>query len=124
MKRDDDFIREILFQVEKTDANRRPVIHFPERDKDQLLEHLELLIDASLLEGQVARSSMRGPRVLKVQVERLTWEGQEFLETIRNEQVWGRIKKHLAEKGGGISFEVLKSLAIEVSKQVFLSAVN
>ena len=50
----------------------------------------------------------------------LTWQGHEFLDTITNQTVWNRVMSKLQDKGGSASFEVVKALAIEISKQYFL----
>lgn len=41
---------------------------------------------------------------------RLTWEGCDFLDSIRDEQVWRKTKEGV-KQAGGFTFELLKSLA-------------
>ena len=43
----------------------------------------------------------------------------EFLDAIRNDTVWNKVKATVKEKGGAIPFEVLKLLAIQAAKSVF-----
>jgi len=49
----------------------------------------------------------------------LTWEGHEFLESIRDDARWGKVKDVMG-KVGGFVYEIAKSVAIELMKnQVF-----
>jgi Hypothetical protein (DUF2513) len=52
----------------------------------------------------------------------LTWEGHEFLEAARSSDHWTKVKQILAQKGGGLVLEVVKTLLVEVSKRAALSA--
>jgi hypothetical protein len=45
----------------------------------------------------------------------LTWEGHEFLEASRNENVWNKVKAIIKDKGLGLIFEVIKGLLLEES---------
>ena len=47
---------------------------------------------------------------------RLTWEGHEFLDSIRNDTVWKKIKDTVKEKGVQLSYEILKALAVDYCK--------
>ena len=55
------------------------------------------------------------------QPKSLTWEGHEFLDAVRHETVWAKTKEVVKSKGGSVSFEVLKELAIQTFKSTFLS---
>jgi hypothetical protein len=39
----------------------------------------------------------------------LTWAGHEFLDAARNNSVWNKAKSAIVEKGGAVSFEILKA---------------
>lgn len=41
----------------------------------------------------------------------LTWEGNEYLNSIKNKSTWNNIKKLISEKGLSISFDVIKDAA-------------
>ena len=41
----------------------------------------------------------------------LTWEGHDFLDKVREETVWNRIKEAVAQKGATLTFEIIKSVA-------------
>jgi hypothetical protein len=114
-----DLVRDILLAAEQTPANSFPKIEIPGQDEDAVLEHLELLIEAGLLEGKVRHSGMGGSRILLVHVDRLTWKGHEFLANARNEQVWSKTKAFLKERGGSMSFEIVKALLVKIAAQHF-----
>jgi len=116
-----DLVREILLTVEHAPANRPVKVDFQDRDRDDVLEHLEILIDRGFLEGRVMRSGMDNKRIYDIHIERLTWEGQEFLANARNDQVWRKTLALIKEKGGSASFEVLKTLLVKVVSQHFSS---
>ena len=52
-----------------------------------------------------------GPEVKEFFAQRLTWEGHEFLDSIRSDTVWTKTKKRFTEKGIDMSFDLVKSVA-------------
>jgi hypothetical protein len=46
---------------------------------------------------------------------RLTWEGHEFLDNVKDQPRWVKIKSLLADKGGNFSFDLVKKLAIKIA---------
>lgn len=50
-----------------------------------------------------------------IAVERMTWDGHEFLETVRDNQVWQKTKGYL-KSVGGVGIDVLKDVAKAVVK--------
>jgi hypothetical protein len=52
----------------------------------------------------------------------LTWDGHEFLDAIRNDTVWNKTKRVIADKGGSIPFDVLKDLALKFTRTHFLGS--
>ncbi len=47
----------------------------------------------------------------------LTWAGHEFLDAARDEERWEKAKSITANKGGGITFEVLTELLTKLMKE-------
>ena len=110
MKRDLDLIKKILIQVEALD---KPAVNVPVEDVPQIVvnEHVYLCKQAGLLEAEIQRDS-EGAAVICL-MERLTWNGHEFLQLARNEALWTKAKSILAKKAITFSFEML----VEVLKQ-------
>jgi hypothetical protein len=53
-------------------------------------------------------------------VDRLTWEGYEFLEASRDEGLWNKAVREVVSKGGGLAFEVLKQVLVSWVKDAVL----
>lgn len=116
MKRNFELIKKILLKFEELPLNHNEnEIIVDEFSKNEVTYHVFLLAEANLVEIQDA-SSFDGKDFLP---ERLTWEGHEFLDNIRNDSIWNGIKSFIASKGGDIGFSVLKALAEAKAKEYF-----
>lgn len=106
MKRDMDLIRGILLAAEEgTDTiDVQEGIAGIEATAEELEYHLNLMRQADLI--NVDAVSLGGAYFL----QGLTWAGHDFLDTIRDPEVWKRTKDG-ASKVGGWSFGLLKDLA-------------
>lgn len=104
MKRDFDLIRIILRDMEAAEP-MQTYQNFPYDgyEKPTIIEHIELLIEAGLLEGEVHRHSSGGIPV----VTRLTWAGHDFLDAIKDESIWKKAQESVLKPIGGASFDVL-----------------
>ncbi len=98
MKRDWDLIREILVALEdkKESKGILRLKDFPSGREQEISYHVALLLDAGLVEGSMP--SEFGPPVKRFNLSRLTWEGHDFLDAIRNDDVWSKIKTKLARQ--------------------------
>ena len=102
MRRDDEYIRELLFKIENADDDLFYVIITMGMSADERKEHyhIQLLCDEGLL-YQVSDSAYR-----------LTSQGHDFIEAIRDKGIWEKTKEAVAETGGNASLEILKTLAL------------
>jgi hypothetical protein len=108
MKRDMDLIRRILLALEDHEGTDFPQLHFEGVADEQLQYHLVLMGEAGLIDG------IPMSHVMEFQFDpyRLTWYGHEFLDDIRNEAVWERVKRAvMTHLGGSVSVVVLQELA-------------
>lgn len=113
MKRDMDFLRQLLLQIEETNE-------CPKIDGKSLrdLYHLLLLNEAGLISGIVVVECMGGELVLQITaLPRLTWAGHEFLDAARNDTVWKSVKSKVGSAVSTVSFTVLTQLLLETAKQ-------
>ncbi|RMU13536.1 DUF2513 domain-containing protein, partial [Pseudomonas savastanoi] len=60
----------------------------------------------------------RGIDRFRWQPRRLTYKGHEFLDTVRDEEIWRRTKAG-AEKAGGVGLGLLLEIDKAYGKQVF-----
>ena len=106
MKRDNEYLRELLFKIESTDDD----LFFvpltlgmaPEERKEHY--HVQLLCD----EGYMTQ--------INDHAYRLTSEGHDFIGAIRDDGIWENTKKAVAETGGNATIEMLKSIALGLLK--------
>ena len=116
MKRDLDLTRKILEQVEEKSEGMGGVeIDIPGQSAQDVSYHVMLLNEAGFLTA-VDLSDKGG---LDWRPITLTWPGHEFLDAVRNDTVWRKIKETVKDKGGSIPFEILKTLAIQFAGSVF-----
>lgn len=77
--------------------------------EEQIKYHHLLIYEAGFAEGE-AWLQFGSPRKApsRVLLKRLTWEGHEFLDKIRSERTWNKVKVFLKERGMSLSFEALR----------------
>lgn len=116
MKRDMDLLRTILRTIEALppgeDWRSQKVAGY---DQATVLHHLELLSDAGLIEAKFMKTDQSG--IVAAVVQRLTWQGHEFLSSANNESVWQRARAKIEELGGSMPFAVMQTLLVELAKK-------
>lgn len=119
MQRNMDLIRTILFALEEapeSDLGGWTTLEIEGHSAIEVSEHVRLLHESGLIDAQDA-STMQ---TYRWHPQRLTWEGHEFLEAARNDSRWKRATDAVAEKGGGLTLDVLKALLIQYTRQAVL----
>jgi hypothetical protein len=120
MKRDMDLVRELLKQAESQPPNV-PLdlrsIAVSGYDHDTIRAHIDLLGQAGLV---VTTSPPDGMAV----VRSLTWQGHEFLEAVRNDQVWATTKRTIRSRGLDLTFDLVKGVASSVATSMMRSALG
>ena len=106
MKRDDDFIRQLLLECEQSDD-----IHLvarlrlnPSNDELKRYHHIKLLCDAGYFTP------------VGKHVYRMTNQGYDYLEAIKNETVWAKTKEEVT-KLGGATLDMIKDIAVALLKR-------
>jgi hypothetical protein len=122
MKRNLDTIRKLLELVEAQPAGQ-PLLTFSgdfDNTAPEVVEHLELMIEAGLLEGEArADSSMKGGGMFAI--NKLTWTGHDFLNAARSDDVWHATKRRLGKAGSWTFGLVLEILKEEAKRRIGLS---
>ncbi|WP_372165323.1 DUF2513 domain-containing protein [Xanthomonas euvesicatoria] len=122
MKRDDDLIRTLLLNIEArhhgeslwgTDVS--PI----GANEATVGEHLRLLIDAGFIRG-LSHSGIDTLHLVpgNFQIDGLKWEGHEFLNTIRSDEVWNKTKNKIKSIGGSVSTTIMAQVAAAISKSM------
>ena len=104
MKLKIDLIKAILLAVEEEDWAAPFEIEIDGYESKDVVYHLFLMDEAGLIRG-IDLSSSGGRRYA---VDRLTWEGHEFLANSKDETNWERLKKAVATIGD-VSFDAAKA---------------
>ena len=117
MKRDMDLVRTLLqFFEEKEPPNHVEIPPIDGYDESTIRTHLVLMHDAGLLRCEPVRSSS-SDRVIYVLPFELTWAGHDFLQTIRDDNLWRKAKEYVLKPGASWSFDILKEWARYELKQ-------
>lgn len=114
MTRDMELIRTILLKVEadpKFDGSYHSAgaasLGITDHTDEEVLYHLVMLVDAGFLVGNTKMARMGD-----VVVAKLTWNGHEFLDAIRDPDIWSKTKeraKGVASIGLGLVWELAKA---------------
>ncbi|KEQ52148.1 DUF2513 domain-containing protein [Sphingobium chlorophenolicum] len=106
MKRDPELIRDLMLAMEGAkSAELLKVPRLVGRDRLQVEHHFRLLTEAGLVTAGYV--SPDGRRWIAI---RLTWRGHEYLDQIRDPQVW-RLTKAAMRKTGSWSLETMAAIA-------------
>lgn len=116
MKRDMDLLRDMLLRVENSTGKpgwKTLTEGMPEEEAKRAIAHLELAKEAGLIKG--ASLNLGGHSIIE-NVE-LTWSGHEFLDSVRDPEVWDKAKEG-ASKAGSASVEFMWEIAKVYGKQL------
>src|ERR1700744_4948788 len=114
MKRDMEAVREILQRVEACDF------------KDALMQtydpatthHIAIMKEAGLIEAAIVKDHRGIPS--QAAVFRLTWEGHEFLDAVREDDIWNKIKQKVIKPGASWTFGfIIEYAKAEIKQRLF-----
>ena len=119
MKRDMDLVRSILLQVEDADGGcESGQLEFMGRSQAEVYYHIELMQQRGLIDATLRRDWNGG--VVYASISGLTWDGQDFLDSMRDDRVWARAKKAVKDSVGSTTFDVVKKVCSEVAASMVL----
>lgn len=120
MKRNMDLIRELLLHIE--DHGNPELRDVPELEGHSLnvvLYHIKLLIQAGLVTA-IDAGTFDGPDYMQIE---MTWQGHEFLSSVRDPEIWRRTKEGAGKVGSwslGMLAELAKAVALAKMKEIGL----
>ncbi|OCZ52204.1 DUF2513 domain-containing protein [Dehalobacter sp. TeCB1] len=123
MKRDMDLIRKILLAIE--DQFVDVVLYNLEiegYDLKTVAYHCKILNDAGLVSDY--GSQYGDGELLSFGVSSLTWEGHEFLDKIRDNNVWNKTKEVMTEKGIPFVLDAVKQIASSIVSAMVEGAIK
>lgn len=118
MKRDLDLVRKIV--VEMQDMPPGYILTSMDNVDDRLFaEHIILMKEAGFLDAFVQHyQSGEAP---KVQVTRLTWDGQNFADLIASDTIWNKVKAKVIKPGVSWTFGIFTELLKQEAAKSFTS---
>jgi hypothetical protein len=109
VKRDMDLVRNILLRLEESEKIRNDASVLKDlSDEPAIQAHLEMLQDAGFLEQKNWKPFPQGAGIRLGW--RITWAGHEFLDTVRDPEIWRKTKSG-AEKLGSWTIKLLGEMA-------------
>jgi hypothetical protein len=115
-----DFLRELLLRIEddqKMDGRMEAYVSAPEQmgisghSEEEFIYHLQLLIRQGFIDGTA--------EMIPMTVRGLTWEGHEFVDNIRNKNIWENTKRRVSDLVGSLSVSVIAAIAESEAKKLF-----
>lgn len=108
MKRDWDVIRKLMLEIEALPAGSALTSgDIGGVDTDTAFYHMRLLLESGLAAN--GASEMLGGS--HCHLSRLTWAGHEFLDHIRNDSVWSKVKQEAKQRGLDLTFGLVQEMA-------------
>lgn len=110
MKRDMDLVRLILLEIE--DKFRSTALYnlaIEGYDTETVAYHCKILYEAGLISDYKAQYANN--EIYVFGVGSLTWDGNDFLEKIRDNSQWKKVKDTITQKGLPMVIETIKTIA-------------
>ncbi len=123
MKRDMGLIRELLMRLEALDKAPHTRVHIHSADDElsfdgytgeQVDYHMGLLYEFDLITSTDTQNRLLSGQWI---FDQLTWDGHDFLETVRDPEVWKKTKSG-ASVVGGLAFGAFKDMATAYAKHL------
>lgn len=118
-----DLVRSILLQAESAGCPLPlgRISHEGHTDEETVF-HIRLMEGRGLISARV--QTARGGEVLMCEIESLTWEGLDFLDAVRSERVWSRVRRAISESVGDTTLDVVKSACATVASRLVMEALS
>lgn len=109
-------IREIL--INTTEGTLDPFFEEQAKISDTaLVYNLKILKAGGFLTNFIYKESLGGGIIIdKLESAELTWEGNDLLNSIRDDSIWSKVINKIKLIGGDCSVEILKEVAVNVAK--------
>lgn len=119
MKRDMNMIRFVLLEAENDGAIRDDLQEIESELKAEYGDdyaqiracHIELLSDSGLVSANV-KTIGQGKKIFGI-INKITWSGYEYLDSVRDREVW-RQTKNIFKRFGSASLPVIQKIAADV----------
>ena len=117
MKRDIELVLKILQQLEERNEisliERMEVAGY---DDNVVAYHVRRMYEARLLDAETVTSKTTDARLINVLPFGITWQGHEFLDSMRDEKVANTVRKRLGNTLSEVPFTLIRELALAVGR--------
>lgn len=122
MERNLDLIRHLMLEIEEKETPGEYTLRYlPEAikgfekkygsDYEQVRnKHLYMLIEAKFIEGKYFKDNANNYTVIPI---RITWEGHNYIDSIKNNDVWSEVKSKL-KTIGGFTLPIVQQVAASI----------
>lgn len=117
MKRDMELCRKILFAIEEQYVD--VAIHnlkIEGYSMEQVAYHCKILHEAGLISDY--KPLPGGNHIISFGVGSITWNGHEYLDKIRQDSTWNKVKDTLKEKGLPMTIDTVSKVATAIISQM------
>ena len=105
MKRDMELVRKILIAIEDSNNTMGSItLNFDNYSDEQVSYHVKLLSENGLIKAIDASSH----DVIAWMPTGLTWDGHDYIEAIKDDKRWQKVKKWISDNGKLITIETIK----------------
>lgn len=113
MKRDMELIRKILFYIEENYIAGQGAIsiEIDGYSSGEIYEHCQLAYESGLIKKPLDVSTCSGAECM---VNSLTNAGYDFLDKIRNDTIWSKVKETAKNKGIPLLIETIKTISTAI----------
>ena len=123
MKRDMELIRKILFKIEEDYVSTALInLSIDGYSMEEVAYHCKILHDAGLVSAYNAKYASEG--LYFFCVGSLTWEGHDYLDKIRNDNVWNKTKDVITKRGLPFVIDVVKDISTSIIKNMTEGAIK
>lgn len=110
MKRDMDLIRKIMLRIEEEYTSTAIFnLKVDGYTMEQIAVHCKMMYEARLISDYKAQYA--GNSLYSFGVSNLTWEGYEYLDKIRDDSIWKKVKDVAKDKGLPLAIDTVKQIA-------------
>jgi hypothetical protein len=113
MKRDLELVRKILLAMEAHHHGFAPESFTVAGYDQDVIDHHVWLMEQGGLVTAVDSTVQQAPSPTALP-QSITWDGHEFLDAVRNDKVWLRLKADLKDRGLALPFSLVQSLALKI----------
>lgn len=110
MKRDMDLIRKIMLRIEEEYTSTAIFnLKVDGYTMEQIAVHCKMMYETGLISDYKAQYA--GNSLYSFGVSNLTWEGYEYLDKIRDDSIWKKVKDVAKDKGLPLAIDTVKQIA-------------